>query len=112
MPVATIWSAEARMSLSVTLPKKKFQLFHPIGGVCATACGGADWAFSPGTKNANARTASGIATERRMGRAPRGNGSRGNTKLTTWVSAMDSAQLATIMCVPRHELLRQADAWS
>src|SRR5580700_8944501 len=29
------------MSWSVTLPAKKFQLFQPIGGVCATTCGGA-----------------------------------------------------------------------
>jgi hypothetical protein len=33
------------MSLSVTLSKKKFQLFHPMGGVCATACGPANRAF-------------------------------------------------------------------
>jgi hypothetical protein len=32
------------MFLSVTLPKKKFQLFQPIGGVCAT-CGVASDAF-------------------------------------------------------------------
>jgi hypothetical protein len=29
------------MSLSVTLPAKKFQLFHPIGGVAATVCAAA-----------------------------------------------------------------------
>src|ERR1035441_7039294 len=34
------------MFLSVTLPKKKFQLFQPIGGVCATCtCGAANFAF-------------------------------------------------------------------
>jgi hypothetical protein len=41
MPVATIWSAAPRMSLSVTFSAKKFQLFQPIGGVSATAFGAA-----------------------------------------------------------------------
>jgi hypothetical protein len=35
------------MFLSVTLPAKKFQLFQPIGGVCATStCGAADFWFT------------------------------------------------------------------
>src|ERR1035437_8228158 len=45
MPVATSWSAAARMSLSVTFSAKKFQLFQPMGGVCATTCCGARDAF-------------------------------------------------------------------
>src|SRR5580698_3872099 len=45
IPVETIWSADARMSLSVTRSAKKFQLFQPIGGVSATTCGGANRAF-------------------------------------------------------------------
>ena len=35
MPVETSRSAVSRMSLSVTLPAKKFQEFQPIGGVAA-----------------------------------------------------------------------------
>src|ERR1035441_4132295 len=38
------------MSLSVTLPAKKFQLFHPIGGVAATVC-----ALAPPAKIAKTR---------------------------------------------------------
>src|ERR1700722_17353376 len=35
MPEETRRSAVSRMSLSVTLPAKKFQLFQPMGGVAA-----------------------------------------------------------------------------
>src|ERR1035437_7601370 len=43
MPVATSWSAASRMSLSLTRSAKKFQLFQPMGGVCATTfCGACD----------------------------------------------------------------------
>src|SRR5271157_956387 len=46
MPVATSWLAASRMSLSVTFSKKKFQLFQPMGGVCATSCFGTCGAFA------------------------------------------------------------------
>src|ERR1039458_3224810 len=80
MPVATIWSAEFRMSLSVTLLKKKFQLFQPMGGVCATtsaACAPAGTGAVT-VREARARTTNDIEAEMRMV-GPHGNDFRGNS---------------------------------
>jgi hypothetical protein len=51
------------MSLSVTFSKKKFQLFQPMGGVCATNCCGTIDVFAGAdvcdgaVRDAKARTA-------------------------------------------------------
>jgi len=71
MPVATSWSAAARMSLSLTFSAKKFQLFQPIGGVRATRDGaavafGATGACDEAVRDARARTAKDSETEMRM----------------------------------------------
>src|SRR6185369_2637565 len=46
MPLLTIASAVSRMSCSLTLQANLFQLFQPIGGVCANELPGADCAAS------------------------------------------------------------------
>src|ERR1022692_5007677 len=76
MPVATIWSAAPRTSLSVTLPAKKFQLFQPMGGVGAMICaaglcdfvatGVAAVVWAEAVNDAKARTANEREAERRM----------------------------------------------
>ena len=76
MPVATRLSAAARMSLSVTLPAKKFQLFQPMGGVAAVtgadlgaglgACCAAAGAVGLETNAAQARSARERRAEVRM----------------------------------------------
>src|ERR1017187_3835997 len=48
------------MSLSVTLPAKKFQLFHPIGGVAATFCAPAPTA-TPSNTTAQTTLATNLA---------------------------------------------------
>src|ERR1039458_4929309 len=83
MPVATSWSAASRMSLSVTLPAKKFQLFQPIGGVRATCdeaglAVGATAVCDAPVKDARARAAIESETKMRM-RIPLGNDFRVNS---------------------------------
>jgi hypothetical protein len=60
------------MSLSVTLSKKKFQLFQPMGGVWATFCDaggvlGATGACDDAVREVKASTARESGTKMRMG---------------------------------------------
>src|SRR5271165_6167943 len=94
MPVATSWSAASRMSLSVTLPAKKFQLFQPMGGVRATAWA---WAVVGAVETrANARAARESGAEMRMV-DPLENDFRGNSMPVARDSATVSRALLGFM---------------